>query len=102
MCDRVNNVYSSGQKPCILAALMLGSARDSFQERVGKLLQVWIDTIATILMDAGMDAALAQQRGEDGVIAIQGALILTQGLDNPAPFQRVMQQLPQQLCRGLP
>jgi TetR/AcrR family transcriptional regulator, lmrAB and yxaGH operons repressor len=102
MCDRVNSVYNSGQKPCLLAALMLGSAKDIFQERVGKLLQTWIDAIATILMDAGMDETLARQRGEDGVLTIQGALILAQGLDNAASFQRVMQQLPHQLCQGLP
>lgn len=102
MCDRINLVYNSGQKPCLLAALMLGSGKDIFQERVSALLHTWIEAIASILMDAGMDEVLAHQRGEDGVIAIQGALILAQGLDNPAPFQRVIQQLPQQLCQGLP
>jgi hypothetical protein len=29
-----------------------------------------------ILVEAGMDAAIARERGEDGVIAIQDALIL--------------------------
>ncbi|MBW4474051.1 MAG: TetR/AcrR family transcriptional regulator [Stenomitos rutilans HA7619-LM2] len=101
MCDRINKVYNSGQKPCLLAALMLGSGKDVFQERVRTLLRVWISAIAAILIDAGMDEAIAHQRGEDGVIAIQGALILAQGLDDPDPFQRVIQQLPEQLCRGL-
>lgn len=101
MCDRINKVYNSGQKPCLLAALMLGSGKDIFQRRVSTLLHTWIATIATILKDAGMEEAIAHQRGEDGIIAIQGALILAQGLDDPAPFQRVMQQLPQQLCQGL-
>ncbi|MBW4690448.1 MAG: TetR/AcrR family transcriptional regulator [Lyngbya sp. HA4199-MV5] len=102
MCDRINKVYNSGQKPCLLAALMLGSGKDIFRARVSALLHTWIDTIASILMDEGMNKTLAQQRGEDGVITIQGALILAQGLDNSAPFQRVVQQLPQQLCQGLP
>jgi TetR/AcrR family transcriptional regulator, lmrAB and yxaGH operons repressor len=110
MCDRLSKAYEQGQKPCVLAALMLGSAKDIFQERVQTLLQLWIDAIATILVEAGMDAATpcgyleehARERGEDGVIAIQGALILSQGLNNPTPFQRVMQQLPQILCRNLP
>lgn len=101
MCDRINTVYNSGQKPCLLASLMLGSAKDVFQDRVHTLLQLWIGAIATVLADAGMDQTLAHQRGEDGVIAIQGALILAQGLDDPAPFQRMMRQLPQQLCQGL-
>lgn len=102
MCDRLSKAYEQGQKPCVLAALMLGSAQDIFQERVQTLLRLWIDAIATILVEAGMDMTIARERGEDGVIAIQGALILSQGLNDPAPFQRVMQQLPQILCRDLP
>jgi TetR/AcrR family transcriptional regulator, lmrAB and yxaGH operons repressor len=49
---------------------------------------------ATLLVEAGMDDAIARERGEDDVITIQGALIRSQGLNDPAPFQRVMQQLP--------
>lgn len=99
MCDRLNKVYDSGQKPCLLAALMLGSAKNVFQDRVGKLLQAWINAISNVLVDAGMNETLAQQRGEDGVMMIQGALILAQGLEDPAPFRRVIQQLPETLCR---
>jgi TetR/AcrR family transcriptional regulator, lmrAB and yxaGH operons repressor len=101
MCDRLSEAYNGGQKPCLLAALSLGSAKAVFQERVQRLLQLWINAIATVLIEAGMTEELAHQRGEDGVIAIQGALILAQGLDNSAPFQRVIQQLPNTLCRGL-
>jgi AcrR family transcriptional regulator len=101
MCDRISAAYEHGDKPCILAALMLGSAKDVFRGRVQILLQRWIDAIAAILVEAGMDRAIAQERGQDAVIAIQGALILSQGLKNPTPFQRVMQQLPHTLCRDL-
>lgn len=52
-------------------------------------------------MTAGLDNAAAMQRGEDAVITIQGGLILSQGLDNSVPFQRVIEQLPQQLCWDL-
>jgi AcrR family transcriptional regulator len=101
MYDRISKAYNNGQKPCLLAALMLGSAKAVFQERVERLLEKWITAIATVLIEAGMDEELARQRGEDGVIAIQGALILAQGLGNPTPFQRAIQQLPDQLCQGL-
>lgn len=101
MCDRISIAYDNGRKPCLLAALMLGSAKAVFQERVRSLLKLWMDAIATILIEAGMDEGLARQRGEDGIIAIQGALILAQGLGDPAPFQRVIRQLPKQLCQDL-
>ncbi|MBF2086944.1 hypothetical protein [Thermoleptolyngbya sp. C42_A2020_037] len=38
----------------------------------------------------------------NGAIAIQGSLILAQGLGNPSLFQRAMQQLPQELLRSIP
>jgi len=96
-------VYDQGQKTvCVLAALMLGSAKEVFQERVQTLLQGWIDAIATILVEADMDAAIARERGEDDVIAIQGVLILSQRLKDPATFQQVVWQLPQTLYRDLP
>jgi AcrR family transcriptional regulator len=101
MCDRLSEVYEGGKQPCLSAILLLGSARGVFHQRVQDLYGDWIDAIAAVLIDAGSDPALAQQRGENAVIAIQGALILAQGLNDPAPFQRVMQQLPQQLCNDL-
>ena len=100
MCDRISNAYENGQKPCLLAALMLGSAKDVFQNQVRELLHLWIDAIAQVLKQDGMDENLAQQRGQEAVIMIQGSLVLAQGLGDPAPFQRVMQQLPHQLCRS--
>lgn len=99
MCDRLNQAYDRGEKPCLLAALLSGSGKDIFQTRVNKLLTLWIGAIATVLIDAGIDETLAQQRGEDGVMMIQGALILSQGLKDPAPFRRIIQQLPETLCR---
>lgn len=101
MCDRLSEIYEGGKQPCLSAILLLGSARDVFHDRVQSIYRRWIDAIAAVLIASGMDKTLAQQRGEDAVIAFQGALILAQGLSDPAPFQRVMQQLPQQLCAAV-
>lgn len=98
MCDRLNELYEGGQQPCLFAILLLGSARDVFHAKVKVLFQVWIEAIANVLIESGMDRELAFQRAEDGAIAIQGSLILSLGLDDPAPFRRVIEQLPKQLC----
>ena len=100
MCDRVDQVYDHGQQPCMFAILLLGSARDVFHHQVNLLFRGWIEAIATVLVQAGLAQTLAQQRAEDGVIAIQGALILAQGLGDPAPFQRIIQQLPAYLLEN--
>jgi TetR/AcrR family transcriptional regulator, lmrAB and yxaGH operons repressor len=101
MCHDISKLYESGRQPCVFAVLLLGSAREVFQPTVQILLRRWIDAIAAVLIAAGLDATQAQQRGEDAVMMVQGSLIVGQGLADFAPFQRVMQQLPQQLCRDL-
>ncbi|NJM59286.1 MAG: TetR/AcrR family transcriptional regulator [Oscillatoriales cyanobacterium RU_3_3] len=101
MCDRLTEIYEGGTQPCMFAILLLGSARDVFHGKVKALFCGWIDEIAAVLVETGMERALAQQRGEDAAIAVQGALILAQALDDPSPFMRVMQQLPAQLCQAM-
>lgn len=101
MCDRLSQVYEGGGQPCLSAILLLGSARDVFHDRVKTLYRAWIKAIADVLIAAGLDNTVAMERGEDAVIAIQGSLVLSQGLNDPAPFQRVIEQLPERLCWGL-
>jgi TetR/AcrR family transcriptional regulator, lmrAB and yxaGH operons repressor len=101
MCDRLSELYEAGQQPCMSATLLLGSARDLFHDAVQARYRTWIDAVAQVLVNAGLDRATAQQRGEDLVIALQGSLIVAQGLNRPEVFQRSLSQLPQQLCRGL-
>lgn len=99
MGDRLIELYAGGSQPCMSAILLLGSARDVFHDPVKGMYCAWVEAIATVLIEDGMDAALARQRGEDGAIAVQGALIVAQGLDDPSIFQRAIQQLPAMLCR---
>ncbi len=99
MCDQLSKLYEGGQQPCLFAILLLGSARDIFHTKVKALFRAWIDAIASVLVESGMDEELAKQRGEDAAITIQGSLILSQGLDDQTAFERVIQQLPKELCR---
>ncbi len=99
MCERVNELYAGGTNPCLLAILQAGTGRELFHEPVKATLSAWVGAIATVLQETGMDAALAQQRAEDALISIQGALMLSQGLDNSAIFQRVVTTLPECLLQ---
>ncbi|MDV3352464.1 TetR/AcrR family transcriptional regulator [Leptolyngbyaceae cyanobacterium CCMR0082] len=102
MCDRISALYEAGEQPCLLASLTLGASRDMFHEAIKDRLQTLVDAIASVLIEAGLDPDLAQQRGEDAVMTIQGSLILSRGLDDPKPFQRAIAQLPDRLWDGLP
>jgi AcrR family transcriptional regulator len=100
MCDRLNDLYEGGHQPCMLAILLMGSARDAFHPQVKALFCGWIDAMTGVLIEAGIDEAVAKQRGEDAAIAIQGSLVLSQALEDPSPFQRTIQQIPMQMCQS--
>jgi TetR/AcrR family transcriptional repressor of lmrAB and yxaGH operons len=99
MCDRIDELYAGGTQPCVLAILQSGTGRDLFHSKVKASVEKWIAAISVVLMEAGLDKVLAQQRAEDALIAIQGSLVVAQSLDAPQLFQRVIQVLPQQLLR---
>ena len=99
MCDHINDLYAGGTQPCLLAILQSGTGRDRFHSQIKSRLEAWIGAIAAILVESGLDETLAQQRGEDALITIQGALMVSQALDHPSLFQQRLQHLPQALFR---
>jgi AcrR family transcriptional regulator len=99
MCVALDELYEGGQQPCLFAILLMGSARDVFHVKVQTLLRTWIDEMARVLIESGLDGEQAFERAEDAAIAIQGSLILAQGLNDPSPFKRVVKQLPEKLCQ---
>ena len=101
MCDGIGNIFDGGKQPCIFAVLLMGSGRDVFHKKVEMLLREWINAIALVLIAEGLDKNLAVERAENAVIMIEGALILSQGLNDLEPFERVIKQLPQQLSEDL-
>ncbi|MBO9998305.1 MAG: TetR/AcrR family transcriptional regulator [Cyanobacteria bacterium SID2] len=100
MSDRLNQFYNHGQNSCILSTFSLGEGRDLFHAQVQQALKTWVEHLAEVLTVAGLSKNLARQRAEDAVIEIQGALVLTRGLNCTDPFERVLQQLPDKLLKS--
>ncbi len=99
MCLSLLELYEGGNQPCMFAILLMGSARDVFHQKVKVLFCDWINAIALVLIESGMDEKLAQQRAEDAAIAIQGSLILSQALGDSSIFQRAIERLPKQILQ---
>lgn len=97
MTHSVDTFYNHGQKACLLAMLALGEANGLFHAQIQQALNGWIEALANVAVEAGVEATIARQRAEDAILQIQGALILAQGLGNAAPFQRVLKALPDNL-----
>ncbi len=102
MCKETYRFFDGGKNACLWAVLLCEQSSDElFHEQIRWAFSQWSDAIANLLIKAGSSKTLAKQRGEDAMIAIQGALILSHGLSDYRSFQRVIKQLPQQLCQDI-
>ncbi len=99
MNKNVDAFYQQGQQDCLLALLSVGEAHQLFQERVQQALNLWIDSLAAVLVEADITPIIARQRAEEAIAQIQGALVLTRGLNNTAIFERILEQIPEALLR---
>jgi TetR/AcrR family transcriptional regulator, lmrAB and yxaGH operons repressor len=99
MNKNVDAFYQHGQQDCLLALLSIGTAHQLFQERVQQALNLWINGLAVVLVDAGIAPTNAHQRAEEAIALIQGALVLTRGLNDTAIFERILNQMPNALLR---
>ncbi len=97
MAAVLDTYYAGGRDSCLLGLFSQGDARDIFKEHVRSALRRWAGAIAVVLEEAEISPDLARQRGEDAVIQIQGALIVSRGLDSLEPFSRTMAELPARL-----
>lgn len=97
MGDRLSQFYDCGQSACLLAIFTLGEPESLFQEQVHQMLNAWINSLALVLTEVGIPSKEARQRAEDAVIQVQGALVVTRGLNSSEPFERVLEQLPVKL-----
>ncbi len=99
MNHNVDAFYRQGQQDCLLALLSVGEAHELFHGRVQQALNLWIGSLATVLEDAGITPPTARQRAEEAISLIQGALVLSRGLNNTEIFKRILHQMPEALLR---
>ncbi|MGL4184855.1 MAG: hypothetical protein ACRCR4_03650, partial [Thiotrichaceae bacterium] len=62
--------------------------------------QAMLHCFASLAQTVGLAPAVAQQRAEQLVIAIQGALVVSRTLGNNQAFLNVLDSLPQQLLNS--
>ena len=97
MSNSLEKFYDNGNNACFSAIMSFGEANNLFHDRVKEKFQRTIDKLAQILIDEGLEAQIAQERSQNAMIEIQGALILARILDDTKPFNRVIKSLPAKL-----
>lgn len=93
----LDQYYAGGTEACLFGNFVVGDARVVFQDKLSAAFNQLIGGLASLAREKGVPAREARQRAEDAVVRIQGSLIVARGLGDPAPFRRVLKQLPQDL-----
>jgi len=89
--------YRSGTESCLLGVFAMSETPSPINDYVRQALMAWIDSLAGVLLDAGLSRSIARARAEDAVCRIQGALLLTRAIGSPAPFTRTLKALQAEL-----
>jgi TetR/AcrR family transcriptional regulator, lmrAB and yxaGH operons repressor len=97
MSDHLTEFYNYGREACLIALFSIGESNDLFHPQVNQALTAWIEGLTNVIIEAGIPNAEARRRAEDAVIQVQGAIVLTRGLDSTRPFERTLKRLPKQL-----
>lgn len=91
MFAAVEAYFRSGWRICLVGAFALDATRDRFAARVQDYFIRWIEALAAALHKGG--APDAHALAESVVAGIQGALVLSRALNDPAVFTRQIQEM---------
>ncbi len=98
--NAIDRYYVGGYERCLLGSFVLGGARGQFQGQLKTSFSELIKALADLAMESGASREQAGARAEEAVVQIQGSLVVAGGLDDPAPFRRVMERLPNLILGG--
>jgi TetR/AcrR family transcriptional repressor of lmrAB and yxaGH operons len=99
MFEATDSYFRNGRRICLVGAFALDATRDRFAAAVQDYFARWIAALAAALERGG--AGSARTLAETTVAGIQGALVLTRALDDPAVFGRQLEQLQARLLSAL-
>jgi len=86
--------YEDGKLSCAVDVLSLPGGSPQRHEALKAALEAWIGAFAALGRESGMPPATARHVAEDALVRIEGSLVVSRALGDPAPFQRTLKQLP--------
>lgn len=98
MLATADQMYEGGVTPCLVANMLpSGAAASPVKAIIGE----WIDALAAALKAAGVRPAQARARAVEAVVAIEGALIVTQATGEKTVFRDALAAARRTLLSGL-
>lgn len=92
--------YENGTRSCLINLFSIGSAGVLFQSKLSDCSKALIQIFADTAQESGISAKEARRRGENALIDIQGALVLSRTIGSNAPFKRLIKEFPELLLHS--
>jgi len=93
----LNEFYRGGELACLLELFGIGDAGRLFRPQLRGAIVRFRQTIADVLEQAGFDRDSAENRAEEAVVTIQGALVVSRTTGDRDVFQRALASMPERL-----
>ncbi|GIF23121.1 AcrR family transcriptional regulator [Actinoplanes tereljensis] len=94
MARRVGAFYADGRLACVLDTMTLSGAPDEIKVRAAGLATTWLSAMAGVARRAGATEPDAARRARAALVRIEGSLVVTRVLADPAEFQLALAELP--------
>ncbi|MDH4273896.1 MAG: TetR/AcrR family transcriptional regulator [Gammaproteobacteria bacterium] len=99
LCERLVHYFQQGQVSCILEVFTLGQAKGLFQDTIAARMSRIAEAYARLLQRAGIAESVAQQRGWEALVTIEGALVVTRATGDTKLFRNMMMALPTRILK---
>lgn len=90
----LSEFYASGSRSCLINIFSVGAAGKIFQPFLQDRTLGLIKIFADISKESGVPTKEAKKRGENLIIQIQGALVLSRTLNSNSPFKTLVKEIP--------
>jgi TetR/AcrR family transcriptional repressor of lmrAB and yxaGH operons len=101
VAGNLDGFYEGGARACLLNMLSSPRIEDGpFAPAIRAAFQALIAGFAGLAIESGATPAVARQRAERWVMLLQGALVLSRGTGDTAPFRAVLAGLPGDLLEA--
>lgn len=97
MLVELDAFYESGAKSCLLDAMSIGEEGSPLRGLARGALELWTESLTQAVATAGFEIDEAARRAEEAIVMLEGALVVSRVREDPAPFRRVLAELPERL-----
>ncbi|MBT4203366.1 TetR/AcrR family transcriptional regulator [Hyphomicrobiales bacterium] len=101
MVSGIDLFYKSGRRSCLIDVFAIGGSKKFFSKEIHSAILYWIDSLARIFMDRGVNEDNAKIIAEEAIITIEGSLVFVRATGNYDSFKRTLENISKTLLSDI-